>query len=306
MKRLNNLLLLLLLSVALSAQTLPSGLTVEFCNDTLFVSCDADQLPKHIVVQANDRANIYKQIYNDATDDLMEDHPADDIYRSIWTSERVNPYQMPIDSIKDGRQINCKGFTMPAKGYITSKFGARRYRYHYGTDIKVLTGDTIRCSWDGKVRIVKYEPKGYGNYVVVRHDNGLETVYAHMSRVLVEENERIFSGEVIGLGGNTGRSTGSHLHYEIRYLGNAINTELLVDYENFVMKDSVYTITRDKTFYHEKQLREIRQAKFITVKRGDNLSVIAKRYGTTVNQLCKLNNITPKSIIREGQKLRVH
>ena len=300
------LFLSVLMAVNVIAQRSPADLTFEFRNDTLFVSCNADSLPKHVIVQANDRANIYKMIYNDATDDLMEDHPADDIYHSIWTSERVNPYQTPIDSIKENVKINCAGFCMPAKGYITSKFGARRYRYHYGTDIKVLTGDTIRCSWDGKVRIVNYEPKGYGNYVVIRHDNGLETVYAHLSRVFVEENERIYSGEVIGLGGNTGRSTGSHLHYEIRYLGNAINTELLVDYDNFRMKDSVYTITKDKTFYHEKQLKEIKQAKFITVKRGDTLSGLAKKHGTTVSQLCKLNKITDKTIIREGQKLRVH
>lgn len=316
MKHLIIILSSLLCVVCLSAQSLPEGLQLEIRNDTLFVTCSADELPRHVIVQAQDRANIYKRILNDATDDLMEDHPADDIYNSNWTKETINPYHQPIDSIQDSIRINCAGFVMPIatpqtakdnapRGYITSKFGPRRYRYHYGTDIKVQIGDTIYNSWDGQVRIVRYDPKGYGNFVVVRHPNGLETVYAHLSRVLVEENEHITAGEVIGLGGNTGRSTGSHLHYEIRYLGNALNTELLVDYKNFCMKDSVYLITKRSTFYHQQQLKEMQQAKYITVKQGDNLSVLARRYGTSVGALCRLNGIKETSIIRIGQRLRV-
>ena len=298
---------ILLLSVItmVKAQTIPEGLQLEIRNDTLFVTCNADELPRHVIVQAQDRANIYKRILNDLTDDLMEDHPADDIYNSIWTSEKVNPYQLPVDSIQDSIFIDCSGFVMPAKGYITSKFGPRKYRYHYGTDIKVQVGDTVCASWDGQVRIVRYDERGYGNFVVIRHPNGLETVYAHMSRVLVDENEHIKAGEVIGLGGNTGRSTGPHLHYEIRYLGNAINSELLVDYQNFCMKDTVYTITKRSTFYHQQQIKEMQQAKYITVKAGDNLSVLARRYGTTVSALCRLNGIKETSILQIGQRLRV-
>lgn len=283
----------------------PEGMRFEYRNDTLFVTCQSDELPRHLVVKTEDRANVYKRILNDASDDLMEDHPADDIYNSIWTRERVNPYQLPIDSLQDSILIDCKGWILPSKGYITSKFGPRKYRYHYGTDIKVLTGDTIYCSWDGQVRIVKYEPKGYGNYVVVRHDNGLETVYAHLSRVLVEENERITAGEIIGLGGNTGRSTGSHLHYEIRYLGNAINPELLIDFSAGALRDSTHLITKNKTFYHQQQLKEMQQAKYYTVRSGDNLSILAKRYGTTVKALCRLNGIKESSVLRIGQRIRV-
>lgn len=293
------------LCTAAKAQSLPEDMSVEVRNDTLFVTCNADDLPRHIIVQAADRANIYKRILNDATDDLMEDHPADDIYNSIWTPEKVNPYQLPIDSLKDSIRIDCSGFVMPYKGHITSKFGPRKYRYHYGTDIKLQTGDTVYCSWEGQVRIVRYDPKGYGNFAVVRHPNGFETVYAHLSRVLVEENEHITAGEIIGLGGNTGRSTGSHLHYEIRYLGNAINTELLVDYQNFGMRDSVYTINKRSTFHYQQQLKEMQQAKYVTVKSGDNLSALARRYGTSVNALCRLNGIKPNTIIRIGQRLRV-
>lgn len=284
----------------------PEAYHLELRNDTLVVVCDPDlTMPKHIVIRSNDRENIYRKMFNDQTDDLMEDHPAEDIYNKIWTSERVNPYQIPIDSIPDSTIINVSNFVMPVPGYITSKFGPRKYRMHFGTDIKLQIGDSIRCAFDGQVRIVDYEPKGYGHYVVVRHDNGLETVYAHMTRPLCEVNDRVFAGDIIGLGGNTGRSTGPHLHFEIRYLGNAINTELLINYDTKQMKDSTYTITKKQTFYHQKQIQAQKSAKYVTIRQGDSLSVIARRNGTTVSRLCQLNGIKPTSTIRAGRKLRV-
>lgn len=279
---------------------------LEYRNDTLYVVCDPEMTPpKHVVVRTDDRENIYRKMFNDQTDDLMEDHPAEDIYNKIWTSDRLNPYQIPIDSLPDSVQLDLKGFVMPWKGHITSKFGPRKYRMHYGTDIKLLVGDSIRAAFDGQVRIVDYEPRGYGHYVVIRHDNGLETVYAHMTRPLCDINDRVFAGDVIGLGGNTGRSTGSHLHFEIRYLGNAINSELLIDYNNFQMWDNTYTINKKQTFYHQKQVQAVKSAKYVTVRSGDTLSVIARRNGTTVSALCKLNGIKATSILRIGQRLRV-
>ena len=124
------------------------------------------------------------------------------------------------------------GFRMPTEHTkITSKFGPRRRRMHNGLDIKVYIGDTIRAAFSGKVRMVKYERRGYGKYVVIRHENGLETVYGHLSKQIVDENQYVEAGEPIGLGGNTGRSTGSHLHFETRFLGQAINPALLFDFE---------------------------------------------------------------------------
>ena len=172
---------------------------------------------------------------------------------------------------------------------ITDVFGyrPRRRRGHYGLDIKVYVGDTIRAAFDGKVRVVKNQGRrGYGKYVVIRHDNGLETIYGHLSKQLVEVDQLVKAGEPIALGGNTGRSTGSHLHFETRFLGKPLNPALMFDFETDSKKG-----TSPKGLFYK-------------VKKGDTLAKIARRQGTTVNQLCKLNRITRRTILRPGQVLR--
>ena len=295
---------------AFAQEGLPEGLHFEVRNDTIFIcSDDSATMPHHCVFQLADRPNIYRRIYNDETDDLMEDHPASDIY-TIWTRDHVNPYKVSVDSMQDSIQIDMRGFTLPHPGHVTSKFGPRRYRYHYGTDIKLQIGDSIRSAFNGQVRIVGWDPKGYGHYVVVRHDNGLETVYGHMTTPLVDENMRVFTGDVLGLGGSTGRSTGPHLHFEIRYLGNAFNPEQVIDFSIGQLKcDSVYTITKVSTFGYRKSAAGVSGSgnapKYVTIRKGDSLSAIARRNNTTVKALCRLNGIKETTIIREGRKLRV-
>jgi len=254
-----------------------------------------------------DTANIYQTLLMDDTDDLMENHPADDIYNRIWTSDKLNPYQTSIDDLKDSIQIDLSSYTAPLAKFerITSHFGTRRFRFHYGVDLRLQVGDTIYASFSGKVRIIDYERRGYGRYVVLRHDNGLETVYAHLSRVLVSHDQIVCSGTPIALGGNTGRSTGPHLHYEIRYLGNAINPVKLIDFASGTPLEEDYLMTKAISFSHQKELKALAAALFYKVRKGDNLSVIARRYGTTVGAICRLNNISPKRIIRIGQTLRV-
>ena len=157
-------------------------------------------------------------------------YPAYSLYPN-WSNERVHAYGNTV-TIPDTFRIDMTGFRMPTEHTkITSKFGPRRRRMHNGLDIKVYIGDTIRAAFSGKVRMVKYERRGYGKYVVIRHENGLETVYGHLSKQIVDENQYVEAGEPIGLGGNTGRSTGSHLHFETRFLGQAINPALLFDFE---------------------------------------------------------------------------
>ncbi|MCQ2335148.1 MAG: peptidoglycan DD-metalloendopeptidase family protein [Paludibacteraceae bacterium] len=312
MKKIFLLILFIVCATIMVAQNvykgIPEGLNFEIRNDTLFVTSDVDMvMPHHCVFQLADRPNIYRRIYNDETDDLMEDHPANDLYSSVWTRDHVNPYKVKVDSMQDSVRIDLRGFSLPHPGHITSKFGPRRYRYHYGTDLKVQVGDSIRSVFDGKVRIVGWDARGYGHYIVIRHDNGLETVYGHLSSPLVDENMRVYAGEAIGLGGNTGRSTGPHLHFEFRYLGNAFNSEQIIDYEKGMARDSVYLMTKAGTFGYRKAAAVAAQtgAKYVTVRSGDTLSAIARRNGTTVRKICQLNNIKETTILRIGRKLRV-
>lgn len=218
--------------------------------------------------------------------------------------------------IPDSFRIDLRNFCMPTPSrLITSNYGYRRSyrRMHRGLDVKVYTGDTIKAAFSGKVRIVKFERGGYGNYVVLRHPNGLETIYGHLSKQLVKENEEVEVGQPIGLGGNTGRSSGSHLHFEILFLGQAIDPVLLFDFPN-------QDVTGDYFVWYNKDKQNIASSKgkgnsgnaqsnsssvsYHKVKSGENLSVIAKKRHTTIEQLCSLNRITRTTKLRPGQILR--
>lgn len=256
--------------------------------------------------EIKDTTNIYNEMLNDESDDLMENHPAGDIYNDIWTSDKVNPYKVPIESLPDSIVIDCSNFAVPILGgRISSKFGPRRYRYHYGVDVAIQTGNSIRSAFNGKVRIIDYEGRGYGNYIVVRHDNGLETVYAHLSRVDVSLNQRVKAGEQIGLSGNTGHSTGPHLHFETRYIGNAFNPQTLINFDNGRVYASNYTLTKKKNFYYQQESRTRQIAKYYKIRRGDNLSRIAARNNTTVSRLKKLNGISNGKKLQPGKRLKI-
>lgn len=249
--------------------------------------------------------------------------PADDLYGGLWINSRVNAYAA-IKNEPDSFKVDLTDFSMPAVGHMTSNFGRRgSRRYHYGVDIKAYTGDTIYAAFDGKVRVKAYERGGYGNYIVMRHINGLETVYGHLSKFLTDENEFVKSGQPIGLAGNTGRSFGSHLHFETRFLGKPIDPNFIVDFENKVCHRDEYLVTNNsykKTTMSSKVVK--RSAKdyakapstnkyvagdvaYYRIKKGDTLGAIAGRHGVSVKTLCNLNNITTRTILRPGKSLRV-
>ena len=243
-------------------------------------------------------------------EDIDEDFevPAEDLYGLSWTSEFINPYKIRIDDLPDSTWVDCRGFIFPIRrqsnNRITSDFGARRRRYHYGTDIGLKVGDSIVSVFDGTVRIVSYDAHGYGNYIVVRHNNGLESLYAHLSQTIAVENQKVKAGELIGLGGNTGRSTGPHLHFEFRFLGNPFNTKKIIDYSSETCLASNYCITKNETFKHKTDIERLKQRSYHRVRSGETLSQIARRYGITVTKLCKLNHISRTTVIRPGRTIR--
>ena len=262
----------------------------------------ARQAPIDKKLKTVDSLALQKQIRAE-----QSEYPALSLYPN-WNNQYVHAYGNAI--IPETYTIDLTGFHMPTPSTkITSPFGPRWRRMHNGLDLKVNIGDTIVAAFDGKVRIVRYERRGYGKYVVIRHDNGLETIYGHLSKQLVEENQLVKAGEVIGLGGNTGRSTGSHLHFETRFLGIAINPALMFDFPKQDIVADTYTFKKTKGYQraagsHDTQLASDGTIRYHKVKSGDTLSRIAKLRGVSISTLCKLNRITTKTILRPGQVLR--
>ncbi|MDR1500635.1 MAG: peptidoglycan DD-metalloendopeptidase family protein [Tannerellaceae bacterium] len=236
--------------------------------------------------------------------------PADELYGSNWDTRWVDPFRADTTGMvfPDSCEIDCSSFIVPINKTlkVTSPYGPRRRRMHRGIDLKVQIGDTIYAAFAGKVRIRNTERRGYGKYLVLRHTNGLETVYGHLSDWLVETNDIVRAGQPIALGGNTGRSTGSHLHFETRLLGQAFDPTEIIDFESgeplqerFVFHNinihgrssNLYTASENQIVFH-------------LVKSGDSLGAIARRYGTTVTELCRLNGLKSTSMLRVGQSIR--
>lgn len=242
--------------------------------------------------------NPSTQIYDTIRDgSLFTEYPDD---YDIWNDSSINPYNVNLSDMKDTVTLNLSGFSAPILfRKVTSDFGLRRGGKHYGIDLKLNTGDTVNAVFDGVIRITK-RVRGYGNLILVKHFNGIETFYAHLSKILVNPGDTVKSGSIIGLGGSTGRSTGPHLHFETRYLGNVINPNDLFDFEFSKVKNSIFQLSA-QTFEYKKEFDKIRYWK---IRRGDTLGRISLRTGVSVSKLCSLNRISRKTILRLGRNIR--
>lgn len=250
-----------------------------------------------------------------------------EVFVRDWDITSVNPYKEPIDSLPETWSVwlvdSLSGYHCPQTGKVISKFGIRHGRRHQGADIPMPTGSPLYAVFDGKVRMSTYM-KGYGNLVVIRHNNGLETFYGHMSQRDVEPGTIVHSGDVIGLSGNTGRSTGPHLHFEIRYHGLACDPQRLINFENGDLCQRIMVLKRryfnaasryDQNFDDEflnaeddkKALEEAARKAMVyhKVRNGENLGSIARKYHTSVNAICRLNGIKNANAIRAGKTIRV-
>jgi murein DD-endopeptidase MepM/ murein hydrolase activator NlpD len=250
-------------------------------------------------------------------------------YYSIWDTHNINPYRVDGRRIRDTLTLKLvdparQHFArMPlTKTPITSGFTFRWGRWHFGVDLDLNTGDSVRAAFDGVIRISKYDGGGYGNYLLVRHFNGIETLYGHLSKALLPVGTFVKAGQVIGLGGSTGRSTGSHLHYEVRYEGNPINPTLMYNFPGYELRSDNFTITSALFNYYSQALRRgrgssrghtassapeptaARRVAQHQIRSGDTLSEIAERYGVRVSTLKKLNPGLGTNL-RPGKKLRI-
>jgi len=232
-------------------------------------------------------------------------YPAHELY-TFWDTEHPNCYS-PSLSVHDTTfnfaltdSMNFCGFVMPADGIVTSMFGPRDGRMHNGIDIDLETGDTVKAAFVGMVRVAKFY-SSFGNVIVIRHYNGFETVYAHLSHIDVKPGDIVDPGQLIGLGGNTGRSRGSHLHFEMRFKGIPVNPRYVIDLKKRELVSEAVVIKKTKSGFTVRPQGLV----YHTVKKGDYPYKIAAQYGITVAQLNKLNGLGKKSVLVKGKQLRV-
>lgn len=257
-----------------------------------------------------------------------------EVFARAWVENVVNPYKEPVDSLPETWSVwmvdELSSYHYPQTGRVTSKFGMRHGRRHQGIDISLPTGTPLYSVFDGKVRASLFI-KGYGNLVIIRHNNGLETFYGHMSRRDVNPGDIVHAGDVIGLSGNTGRSTGPHLHFEIRYDGLALDPQRIINFTDGTMCQRIMVLKRryfdassrydqnfddeflneedDKKALEEQKKKEAEAALkaqvWHTIRNGENLGSIARKYRTTVGNIQRLNGIKNPNAIRAGKRIRV-
>lgn len=249
------------------------------------------------------------------------------VYGRYWDIDNISAYRgVRLDSLPQSVAINLvdslKSYRYPVVGRITSRYGIRHRRAHNGIDIALKVGDTICAAFDGRVRFSKATDTGYGTLVIIRHDNGIETYHGHLSARLVEEGDRVVAGQPIALGGNSGRSTGPHLHFETRYYGQSFDPERLINFRTgelrrdyFLLKKGYFSIyskyEQDFNAEAERESAEKKETalsaekRYYKVRSGDYLGLIAKRNHTTVAAICRLNGIKSTTVLQIGRVLRV-
>ncbi|MBO4447427.1 MAG: peptidoglycan DD-metalloendopeptidase family protein, partial [Bacteroidales bacterium] len=270
--------------------------------------------------------NVRMVLYQDHTWCYISDpsiHASDDLFNEFWDPASVHPYRnAPDTSFKMPVTLtlvdSVSRFVMPCESFLRSKYGPRRRRFHAGVDLPYPTGTPVKSVFDGQVRYASYNAGGYGFLVVVRHLNGLETYYGHLSGFNCKPGDWVRAGDVIAFGGSTGRSTGPHLHFETRYRGHPFDPQWVIDFEKKQLRADTLFLRRD---YLDRGLPygkyssgkggtstaasgEV-QPLYHTVRNGDTLSGIAKKYHTTVKAVCRLNGIKETTVLRLGKRLRV-
>ncbi len=249
-------------------------------------------------------------------DDDNDSDEIDDLIMQNWETHQIFAYRN-VPEIPDSIWLylidSLHGFYPPSDGKVLNGYGPRGRRFHKGVDIKLNLGDPVKAAFDGVVRIALNNRKGFGKLVVIRHYNGFETYYAHLSKILVEPGQKIKAGELIGLGGSTGRSRGPHLHFELRYYDQAIDPEKLIDFEKGTLRQECVYITHD--FLKSRTRLTAKSSPsdslvgahevYYTIRKGDTLGKIARKFGTTIGHLARLNHIHPSKPLRVGHILRV-
>lgn len=280
-------------------------------------------------------------LYNDDTWRYIRSRRAvrqSDVFTRNWDTTRLFAYNIPLAQLPHAVAIDLvdsvSGFHYPYKTRVWSKYGPRgRRRQHQGVDLSLKTGDAIYAAFGGRVRLSTYNGGGYGNMIIVRHENGLETTYAHLSERIVHAGDWVEAGQIIGYGGSTGRSTGPHLHFETRYCGQTFDPEWIIDFERGTLRRETFLLKRSYFNIHASAVQNFddedgepdtvtaaapakpatkpaaktvsRGNTFHKIKSGDTLSAIARKYNTNVAAICKLNGMKSTETLKLGRSIRV-
>ena len=231
---------------------------------------------------------------------MSQDEDSTGLFTTQWVNSTIFAYRIHMDSIHDtllmltsaGRDFNLPYYGKLFRGFTYS---------HKGLDIKLNRGDSVKSAFDGVVRYAKYNRGGFGNLVIIRHFNGLETYYGHLSKIYVRVNEVVKSGAFIALGGSTGRSRGPHLHFEVRYKDIPLDPLRMIDYENQRLISNSFPVTK-RVFYPNDYTPN---AMIVKIKNGDTIGRLAQRYHTSVKEICAMNKIRQTTRLRVGRSIRV-
>ncbi|MBQ9891546.1 MAG: peptidoglycan DD-metalloendopeptidase family protein [Bacteroidales bacterium] len=335
----------LILAVSASAQTnaVTDSLRKEFGKQPV-ASAKSTSTPYADTLDTGNPA-VKVILYSNNTWQYMRDPSVLDkekVFKENWNTETTNPYRITEDQLPAEWTLwvvdTLDSYCCPNKTQFSSRYGYRHGRRHTGIDLPYPTGTPVYAAFDGKVRVSDYTG-GYGNLIIIRHANGLETFYGHLKESKVKPGDWVHAGDVIALGGSTGRSSGPHLHFETRYKGLSFDPMWLIDFNTGVLRHRLFRLKRswfspgcryfqqdddedviaegdeaDRIAAEEKAKKEAaaREAaaraaiRYHTVRSGETLSSIARKHGTTVNTLCRLNGIKPTTTLQIGRRLRVN
>jgi len=280
---------------------------LEAILDSLF---QMDEIPYALINEVNFQLAHYNFNENDIDFDFMipydnSPYPANYFYEN-WNMNDPSPYGHSLSKNDSTLMLQLKSeamncdFHMPFEGVITSKYGWRNGRNHNGYDIDLEVWDPVHASFSGVVRMAKY----YGNFgrlVVIRHYNGLETFYAHLHRFKVQPGDIVEAGDVIGLGGSSGRSTGSHLHFEMRFKGIPLNPAHIISFHDNELHSDTLILQKTQWGYNAFP----KGVRLHYVEKGETLNSIAHDYGISIYDLCADNGLFRRSYLRKGQRLMI-
>jgi len=314
-KRISFIIIAVLCAVSIEAQK-------KFVIDTIFDGDDS-------LILYSDKSWEYLDMidFDGVTSDELHELAIPYGWKEDWNNHVPYTYDNDLTALEDtvwlcATDSNHNKFCMPHPGLVTSTFKMRGRRFHYGIDVDCKTGDTLYSVFDGIVRYAKYNESGFGNLVIIRHYNGLETYYAHLDKLLVAANQKVKAGDFIGLGGKTGRAYGDHLHFEVRLYGNAMNPEELIDFKNQKLKsENLFvhanmfhrkggsnkgkTSSKSSSSGSSSASSSSYSGKVHVIKSGDTLYGLALKYKTTVAKICEENGISKSKILHTGDKIKI-